>query len=1111
MPRRAPRRSVVPAALLLIAWSAGGSPRAEAADAPSPKGSAAAPALTVPEGFRATLHADDDLAHDIYSMTVDSLGRIVVSGPGYVRILLDENGDGRADSFRQFADGPRSGAQGMCFHGRDLLCTGDAGMIRYRDADGDDRADGPPDVFLKIATGAEHTAHAIRRGPDGWWHLLAGNASGVTASYATLASSPIKKPHAGVLLRLRPELDGGEIVADGFRNPYDFDFGPSGDAFTYDSDGERDVTLPWYRPTRVFHVLPGSNAGWVTQSWKRPDEHPGMPPTVASTGRGSPTGVVCYRHRRFPEKYRGALFVLDWTFGRVFALPMRPGGSTWTSEPEMFVTGRNQFGFAPTDAVVGADGSLYVSVGGRGTRGGVYRIEWVAKPQAATELEPNRAPVDAKDALANCLDADDPLSSWSRARWTPIAQKLGRAPFLEAALDERLPVAHRVRAIEIVTELFGGIQSGELRRLAGLDSKAPAEVCARAVWSLGCAAANPRDGAAALAFLDDSDPRVQRAALEAADRQAVAPDDPETLVRLARCLGAPDRGVRLAAARLVPRCDPQRLEAATRTTGAQALVTLGCGLVDRGSAGDVSPRAIGLGLEVLEADHPPGVKREAVQLLQLAIGGCGPREGLPPAFHGYASAADLEPHERDLDPLRIAAANLYSLGDAEVDRELARLLAMLAPANPRVLDRLLAQITDESGPIDDIHHLLCAARIAVPRNRKQQEAIARALVRLDAKIVAKDLNRDLHWNDRIGELYARLAEIDPVLPQAIVAQPGFGRPRHVLYLAELPEEALPAALAAFARQIAADAEYPWSSDVVFALGASSEPAHRRLVRERYHDFAVQSAVSIVLAARPDAEDRPKFVEGLGSSRPEVLAACLDALEKLSAIDDAREQVALLRALRRLGTVPEEYPLRERVAKLLRRNTGQDVGFVLGEAGHRPQPEAIARWTDWIEQRHPEEARTAFGGSAEGERIRNILPQVDWSAGDPARGGKLFMSRACAQCHGSGSALGPDLAGVARRFSREDLFTAIADPGRDVSPRYQTTLIQTTQGRVYSGLVVYDAVDGLILRNATNQTFRIEGKDIEFRRTLDASLMPDGLLKDLGPEDLADLDAYLRSR
>ena len=121
--------------------------------------------LKVPRGFVVTQYADDRLAHDIYSMTIDGLGRVVVSGPGYVRILIDANHDGVADSYKQFADGPATGAQGMFFVGRDLFCTGDAGLVRYRDKNGDDRADGPPEVFLRLKTGGEHFVHAVRRGP----------------------------------------------------------------------------------------------------------------------------------------------------------------------------------------------------------------------------------------------------------------------------------------------------------------------------------------------------------------------------------------------------------------------------------------------------------------------------------------------------------------------------------------------------------------------------------------------------------------------------------------------------------------------------------------------------------------------------------------------------------------------------------------------------------------------------------------------------------------------------------------------------------------------------------------------------------------------------------
>jgi hypothetical protein len=52
--------------------------------------------LQVPKGFVVTQYADDQLAHDIFSLTFDAFGRVVVSGPGYVRILIDADHDGVA-------------------------------------------------------------------------------------------------------------------------------------------------------------------------------------------------------------------------------------------------------------------------------------------------------------------------------------------------------------------------------------------------------------------------------------------------------------------------------------------------------------------------------------------------------------------------------------------------------------------------------------------------------------------------------------------------------------------------------------------------------------------------------------------------------------------------------------------------------------------------------------------------------------------------------------------------------------------------------------------------------------------------------------------------------
>ena len=59
--------------------------------------------LKAPAGFSVELFADDNLAHDIFSMTIDARGRVVVAGKGYVKILHDDDGDGKADRASLFS------------------------------------------------------------------------------------------------------------------------------------------------------------------------------------------------------------------------------------------------------------------------------------------------------------------------------------------------------------------------------------------------------------------------------------------------------------------------------------------------------------------------------------------------------------------------------------------------------------------------------------------------------------------------------------------------------------------------------------------------------------------------------------------------------------------------------------------------------------------------------------------------------------------------------------------------------------------------------------------------------------------------------------------------
>src|SRR5262249_37293759 len=146
--------------------------------------------------------------------------------------------------------------------------------------------------------------------------------------------------------------------------------------FTFDSDMEWDEKLPWYRAVRVCHCPSGADFVWRTGAANTPDYYIDSLPPVLETGRGSPVGMEFYEHHVFPKKYRGALFMGDWSLGIIWAVHLERRGAGYTGRAEKFCQG------APmnvTDLTVGPDGALYFTMGGRGSQGGVYRIVYAAK------------------------------------------------------------------------------------------------------------------------------------------------------------------------------------------------------------------------------------------------------------------------------------------------------------------------------------------------------------------------------------------------------------------------------------------------------------------------------------------------------------------------------------------------------------------------------------------------------------------------------------------------------------------------------------------------------------------------------------------------------------
>ena len=205
-----------------------------------------------------------------------------------------------------------------------------------------------------------------------------------------------KKPPGGFITRM--DLDGHhpELFASGQRNTYDIAFNADGELFGFDSDMEWDWGTPWYRPIRVFHATSAGDGGFREGSAKWPEYYPDSLPAVVDIGIGCPTGVLFGTGAKFPAKYQKAYYIHDWTYGRLIAVHMKPKGSTYESTGwENFIAPKSLHTGAKTplnltDMVVGNDGALYFSIGGRNTGAKLFRVSYVG--------DESTAPADLHDA-----------------------------------------------------------------------------------------------------------------------------------------------------------------------------------------------------------------------------------------------------------------------------------------------------------------------------------------------------------------------------------------------------------------------------------------------------------------------------------------------------------------------------------------------------------------------------------------------------------------------------------------------------------------------------------------------------------------------------------------
>ena len=326
-----------------------------------------------------------------------------------------------------------------------------SGFYRLSDSEGDDLID-KVELLRAIESGGDHGVHKVVVTQDQQgFYLITGNNSIKTETPATSPVAPLwgddhllpRMPDGrghnrhvlapgGIVYRISKDGKTFETFASGFRNIYGGAINRDGDLFTYDADMEYDFNTSWYRPTRVNHVVSGGEYGWRNGAGKYPEFYADSLPSTLNIGPGSPTGIAFGYGAKFPHKYQEALYILDWSWGKIYAVTLKPQGASYVGTKEEFIGG------APlpvTDVLIHPqDGAMYFAIGGRKVQSGLYRVSYVGKESTDTvkyQAPGPSAEVIARKALEQFHGKQDPKAAdvaWphlaSSDRWVRSAARV---------------------------------------------------------------------------------------------------------------------------------------------------------------------------------------------------------------------------------------------------------------------------------------------------------------------------------------------------------------------------------------------------------------------------------------------------------------------------------------------------------------------------------------------------------------------------------------------------------------------------------------------------------------------------------------------------------------
>ncbi|MDB5338175.1 MAG: hypothetical protein JWN70_3794 [Planctomycetaceae bacterium] len=1074
----------------------------------------------VAPGFELKRIAEPELVGSLVAITWGNRGRLLASPErGPILNLIDENQDGTYEKATEFSNKIKN-CQGLCQVGDLLYAVGEGpqgtGIYRLPDANHDDQADSIELLINTKGGMGEHGPHDVVFGPDGSLYHNLGNHAWITASpeattpcrnyiEGNLLTPPFEdanghavgiKAPGGTVWRFSPDGKRWWLETMGFRNQYDIAFNSKGDLFTFDSDMEWDVNLPWYRPVRINHCIPGAEFGWRSGAANWPDYFFDSLPATIDVGRGSPTGVLFYEHTHFPKKYHGAMLNCDWSMGRLIVAYFKQEGASYTGTFDNLVTG-NPLNIS--DVEVDRDGTVIFSTGGRKTEGGVYRVTFTGEKPV-----PTPSPKTVDDILA----VPQGQSAWARELIAEGQTVLGAD--WDAKISEKITTgtpAQKTRGLSILAQ-SGKLPSVKTLQVASEDNDAG--VRAFATWLLG--QHSTPDVAPILAkLLGDPDLTVQRRACEAFVRSGLeAPVEP-----LLKLLASRDRWLRFAARLTLERVPVDKWKAQGLASKASPDVVLNTVLaLLRNDPKQLTAEQIDKVIQesgIRESKGTFEVKsRQTLDLLRLIelAALTYPKEWLEATGRTTGSAMSHLLKQKyapakETNPILGAV-----LKNESVLHEAARLMAYAQAAEAPGI--LLSLIENSKEPVSQIHYALCL--------RYAKDGWT-----------DMDKRRLLDWYDSTREMEGGHS-LQGYLRNIVGGTLDYYTPEdRAAYLNDWKEwphaaklilsQSQPDQIKDFDTVISKlllEVEMAEDNGVqeiatatIDSLIKSTQPAAQTTLRRLFDEQADRrDQLARGLAAHPSADNAPYYLRGIQSGDGTTAQQCIQALEKSGVKSEKAEDyrtiiMAGLKLGDRGGLV---------AVNLLTKWSGQDPKT-------KDAAKALATFQSWYTEKFPD-APPAVLAKEDLEKSKFSLQQLidiveKGPAGDVARGKAVFAKANCLKCHQflkEGEGVGPDLTAVRRRFQKKEILESVLFPSQVMSDQYKTVTITTTDGLVYNGMPIPNPGNTrqivMMLSDATKVV--IQKDKIEEQSPAKVSVMPEGLFKTLTEQEIADLFAFLET-